>query len=95
MTQEYFDIEDAITNVVKLVNDNGGWTVTGWYKRGLITDKLLLEVPPSNVVSTEVASGQINYHIIQLLPSNEDFMVEGMDLFNELQLKKYDTSQMY
>ena len=95
MTQEYFDIETAITNVVNLVNENGGWTVTGWYKRGLITDKSLLEVPPSNVVSTEVASGQINYHIVQLLPSNEDFMVEGTDLYNELQLKKYDTSQMY
>ena len=95
ITQEYFDIEDGITNVVKLVNDNGGWTVTGWYKRGLITDKSLLEVPPSNVVSTEVASGQINYHIVQLLPSNEDFMVGGTDLYNELQLKKYNTSQMY
>ena len=95
MTQEYFDIEDAIKNVVKLINDNGGCTVTGWYKHGLLTDKSLLEVPPSNVVSTEVASGQINYHIVQILPSNEDFMVEGMDLFNELQLKNYDTSKMY
>ena len=95
MTQEYFDIEDSITNVVELINDNGGWTVTGWYKRGLITDKSLLEVPPSNVVSTEVVSGQINYHIVQLLPSNEDFMDEDTDLFKELQLKKYDTSQMY
>ena len=95
MTQEYFDIETAITNVVNLVNENGGWTVTGWYKRGLITDKSLLEVPPSNVVSTEVASGQINYHIVQLLPTNGDFMVGGTDLYSELQLKKYDTSQMY
>ena len=95
MTQEYFDIEDAITNVVNLINNNGGWTVTGWYKRGLITDKSLLEVPPSNVVSTEVVSGQINYHIVQLLPSNEDFMDKGTDLFKELQTKKYDTSRMY
>ena len=43
-------------------------------------------------MSTEVASGQINYHIVQRLPSNEDFMVEGMNFLNELQLKKYDTS---
>ena len=39
MSQEYFDIEDAIGEVVKLINDNGGWTIIGWYKCGVITDK--------------------------------------------------------
>ena len=95
MSQEYFDIEDAIGKVVELVNDNGGWTVIGWYKRGVITDKSLLEVPPSNVVSSEVTAGQINYHIIQLLPSNKSFMDEGSNLNLQLNEKKYDTSQMY
>ena len=52
MSQEYFDIKDAIGNVVELVNNNGGWTVVGWYKRGVITDKSLLDLPPSNAVST-------------------------------------------
>ena len=95
MSQEYFDIEDAIGKVVELVNDNGGWTVIGWYKRGVITDKSLLEVPPSNVVSSEVTAGQINYHITQLLPSNKSFMDEGSNLNLQLNEKKYDTSQMY
>ena len=39
MSEEYFDIEDAIRNVVELVNNNGGWTVVGWYKRGKINDQ--------------------------------------------------------
>ena len=95
MSQEYFDIEDAIGKVVELVNDNGGWTVIGWYKRGVITDKSLLEVPPSNVVSSEVTAGQINYHIIQLLPSKKSFMDEGSNLNLQLNEKKYDTSRMY
>ena len=94
MTQEYFDIEEAIADVIGFVNENGGWTVIGWYKRGIITDKSLLEVPPSNVVSTEVASGLINYHIVQLLPTNNEFMNKNSDLYFQLQQKKYDTSQM-
>ena len=95
MTQQYFDIEDSIKNVVKFINENGGWTVIGWYKRGVITDKSLLEVPSSNVVSNEVASGQINYHIVQLLPTNKEFMKKDTVLYSQLQQKKYDTSQMY
>ena len=86
MSQEYFDVKDAIGNVVELVNNNGGWTFVGWYKFGIITDKSLLDLPPSNAVSTEVTSGQINYHIVQLLPTNTDFMVQGTDLFSELSL---------
>ena len=31
----------------------------------------------------------------ELLPSKKDFMVEGTDLFSQLKVKKYDTSQMY
>ena len=94
MTQEYFDIEEAIADVIGFVNENGGWTVIGWYKRGVITDKSLLEVPPSNVVSTEVASGLINYHIVQLLPTNNEFMQKNSDLYLQLHQRKYDTSQM-
>ena len=52
MSQEYFDVKDAIGNVVELVNNNGGWTFVGWYKCGIITDKSLLDLPPSNAVST-------------------------------------------
>ena len=95
MSEEYFNIEDAIRHVVDLVNNNGGWTVVGWYKCGVINDKSLLDLPPSNSVSTEVTSGQINYHIVQLLPTNTDFMVQETDFFSELNVKKYDTSQMY
>ena len=94
MTQEYFDIEESIADVIGFVNENGGWTVIGWYKRGIITDKSLLEVPPSNVVSTEVASGLINYHIVQLLPTNNEFMNKNSDLYFQLHQRKYDTSQM-
>ena len=33
---------DHIEQVVDFVNDNGGFTITGWYKRGIIHDGLLV-----------------------------------------------------
>ena len=77
-----------------LVNRNGGWTVIGWYKRGVITDKSLLEVPLSNAVSTQVAAGQINYHIVQMIPTNASFLVRGSELYKDLQREKYDVGNL-
>ena len=30
----FFEIEDCIDSVVDFVNEEGGWTLVGWYKRG-------------------------------------------------------------
>ena len=92
--KDFWDIEDCILNVLHLINSNGGWTVIGWYKRGAITDKSLLEVPLSNVVSTQVAAGQINYHIVQMMPTNKSFLVHGTALYRDLQRKKYNVSNL-
>ena len=93
-TKDFWDIEDCILNVLDLINSNGGWTVVGWYKRGVITDKSLLEVPLSNVVSTQVAAGQINYHIVQMIPTNRSFLVCGTALYQDLQREKYNVSNL-
>ena len=42
LSNEYFDIDDAANNVIELINDNDGFTVTGWYKRGNAADQTLL-----------------------------------------------------
>ena len=41
LTDHYWDLTDTIERVVKFINDNGGFTVIGWYKRGLINDQSL------------------------------------------------------
>ena len=84
-TKDFWDIEDCISNVLNLINSNGGWTVIEWYKRHIVTDKSLLEVPLSNVVSTQVAAGQINYNIVQMMPTNKSFLVCGTSLYQDLQ----------
>ena len=94
VTKDFWEIEDCIMKVLDLVNRNGGWTVVGWYKRGVITDKSLLEVPLLNVVSTQVAAGQINYHIVQMIPTNRSFLVRGTALYQDLQREKYNVSNL-
>ena len=38
----YNKIVDAFNEIVDLVNSKGGWTIYGWFKRGLINDVSLL-----------------------------------------------------
>ena len=54
-------------NVVRYINDNGGFTVIGWYKKGSIND-----------ISTEesdnqVESSEMGYHIVSITPTNKTF----------------------
>ena len=100
MSNAYWEIEDAIENVVDYVNDNGGWTVVGWYKRGVINDRSLLEAnstqhPSNNQDSTnEVDAGQLSYHVVQLLPTNQDMHQRGNESFRELNDLRYDVSKI-
>eukprot|EP00957_Ditylum_brightwellii_P047517 3608547-Ditylum_brightwellii.AAC.1 len=53
MTDRYFELLDHINQVVQFINQNGGWTVVGWYKRGVINNRGL-------VSSSGTASENIN-----------------------------------
>ena len=51
----------CINNVIKVVNDNGGWTVVGWYKKGTMND---VGVQDETV---QVESSEIAYHAVLLV----------------------------
>eukprot|EP00957_Ditylum_brightwellii_P080663 6135096-Ditylum_brightwellii.AAC.1 len=42
MTDKYFELLDHINQVVQFINENGGSTVIGWYKCGVINDHVLI-----------------------------------------------------
>eukprot|EP00957_Ditylum_brightwellii_P038692 2924703-Ditylum_brightwellii.AAC.1 len=75
VSQAYFDLKGCILKSIKFINDNGGFTVRGWLKRGIINDRSLLEL--------ESSGGEI-------LPTNNDIITEGTELFNSLNDLKYD-----
>jgi len=60
----YYDLQECIDEVVDYINENGGFTVVGWYKCGEIHDM------SNEVVSTDVESSDIGFHIVSISPTN-------------------------
>ena len=96
----YWELEDCIEDVVEFVNDNGGWTVVGWYKRGAIKDRSLIESSSSNNTTNgnnedvTVGSGKLNFHIVELMPTNQAILDRNTDLGMGLQQQKFDISRL-
>ena len=42
MTEDYFNCLDHMERVVDFINYNGGFTITGWYKRGILNNRFLV-----------------------------------------------------
>ena len=78
----------AMEDCVGLINNNGGFTVIGWYNRGVINDKSLISAHNINFDGSsggntnfnmtkydiQVDSGEISYHIVTISPSNRAFL---------------------
>ena len=80
-TEEFHELMKCIQNFIKFVNENGRFTVIGWYKRGTINDRTLINSTAdinSNFNSNEqeqVDVGVVNYNIIELLPTNNMYLM--------------------
>ena len=71
--------EDSIDNVVGIINDNGGFTDIGWYKRVEIND----QSNKYNIYGTErVEDGEISYHVVHKYPTNCDTDEYCLSKFN-------------
>ena len=75
MIYTYFRVTEYIENVINEVNENGGWTVIGWYKRGMIDDTSNNQdtnkrIGDATANEWQVESGMIIYHVCHILPTN-------------------------
>ena len=94
-TQAYFDLIDKINQVVAYINSNGGFTVIGWFKRGTINDKAFTSNDQTNNNRNPdgeniVDSSDLNYHIVDIHPSNKDFDDHLSNVSRNLQGLKFD-----
>ena len=83
--------------MINFVNENDGWTVVGWYKRGSMKDRSLIEASNNNNSSEEdttVTSGKLNMHIIELLPTNHLLMNSTTELGRNLDALKFDNGNL-
>ena len=94
----YWDLEECIEDVVDFVNDNDGWTVVGWYKRGSIKDRSLIESSGGNNTTNGnedamVGSGKLSFHIVELTPTNQVLLDRNTALGADLAVRKFDVSR--
>ena len=107
LTEGYLNMLSAANNCIDFINNNGGFTVIGWYKRGVINDKSLLASRTlsnigisgsgngtNNEENTQVDAGEISYHIVHLTPTNRDLLVPESILGAGLKEMKYDVRQI-
>ena len=82
----YDDVVDAFEKNVDLDNSQGGWTIYGWGKIGLINDVSLLGNDIKEPGDNKVLSKQILTHVVHLQPPKKYYLnlstIHGMSLDN-------------
>ena len=98
VTAAFFAMCECMKNCIDLINENGGFTIVGWYKRGVISDKSLISQDKNTIgyntteSDSQIDSGDICYHIVQIIPSNREFLDPTTTLGEELSGLKFDVS---
>ena len=91
-----------------MINDNVGFAVVGWHKRGVINDKSLIDDRKinnsdsgttatkynTNEEDMQVDSGEISYHIIIIDPTNHEFLDPTSQLGRGLCHLKLDVKEI-
>mmetsp|Transcript_16587 Transcript_16587/g.18921 ORF Transcript_16587/g.18921 Transcript_16587/m.18921 type:complete len:375 (+) Transcript_16587:144-1268(+) len=84
-------LNDAIQNCIELINENDGFTVVFWYNRGEMNDQSLIGLNLRDDAQ-QVEAGRQNFHIIQILPTNRDFLDPETFLGRTLRRVKFDVT---
>ena len=102
MSEEYFELEDAVSDIIDVINLNGGFSVTGWYKKGLIKDRTILHQVNnddarkySNGIDDDtVDNSKIIFHPCVVRPTNPDATKEDSELHKLIKSKKFDVNKL-
>ena len=71
MAVKMFEMEENMRDVVDYVNDQEGkFTVIGWYIRGVFSDRLLTSADPNPSNNSSYGNNKTHYYITQIFPTN-------------------------
>ena len=99
----YDDIIDSIEEIFELINEDGGWTITGWSKRGMINDAALLNSNNSGTSvtngkdqgdSNKVLSEEVTSHIVQVFPTRREYLNPSSNEGKEIEKMRFDLSSL-
>ena len=97
------EIKKAIKAVLKLVNEDGGWTIIGWYRRGLVQDKAMInhvelsekiKNSDGRVEGDGKTEGDVTYHVTSIIPSKREYLDPDTEEGKRLKDTKFDTDKV-
>jgi hypothetical protein len=59
-----------IGEVIRFVNQHGGWDILGWARKGKVLDASDQMEGVCSQLSEDIASDHVNPHIVNLVPHN-------------------------
>ena len=103
-SDDYYELDRCMREAVDKINEKGGWTVIGWYKRGVINDQTLVGSDGAGNgggfrqgnqnSNPQVDNAAINYHVCYLRPTDQRLMnlrkYEGLRLHHH----KFDVDEL-
>jgi hypothetical protein len=96
---KFFDLKAKMNECIQFINNNGSFTTVGWYKKGIINDKTLLQTNSNsgssnnNVTETNTIDGEISHHVVEVVPTNRAFRDKSSALYTNLNEKKWETNK--
>ena len=77
-SNEMWDIKNGMREIIDYVGDKGGWTVVGWYRLGMVTDRALVNNSTNQFSNTaeednQVEAGETKHHVVAIYPTRESF----------------------
>jgi hypothetical protein len=100
MTEAEMNLYIKIENCINLINQNGGFTIISWYKRGSINDRGLTNGNNNssnanhnnnnNENSVQVDAGDLSTHIVNIIPTNQEFLDSTTVLGRRFDRMKFD-----
>ena len=106
LSESFWHLGDTIEEIIDFINDKGGWTIIGWYSRGVINDRTLTGVMnnTSNTSSNSTNNGnnsevqvdgsELNYHFVKIIPTDSTLLNRNSHLGAVYNTLKFDVSSI-
>ena len=85
-SDNFEDMKDSIRDNVDRINDNGGFKILGWYKKGVIEDSASKSVGEGE----QVVSGELMLHTVSIKPFDETAVSVKYDVSKLTDASTYD-----
>ena len=106
LSDAYWRLGDTIEEIISFVNDRGGWTIVGWYSRGVINDRTLTGVIDNSTTSTtnqarttnnaevQVDGSDLTYHFCKIIPTDQTLNNKESHDGGQLKNLKFDVDNL-